>query len=157
MATFLRKCEQCGVMIARGHACPECHWCEQPEGEAETARPPMAETLHEFARRERAHMRNYAIFMMLMIGTGLIGLLTGWMWIRFIFFGSIRAFFLIGFFTLVTGGLAVMLKLSKKMFPTELLCPGCDVRLDQMGTIGDNCPSCSAVLKPGPQHAAVPQ
>lgn len=144
--SMLRKCEQCHAMIAKGQPCPECHWHDAEEQE-EGAPPPPVETLHEFARREATHMRNYMFYMVTMIGTGLVGLLTAIMWFRFIFFGDIRAFLLIVVLSVVTGGLGLLVKFFNYVCPTALHCPACELRLDQLGTIAPHCPNCSAQLK----------
>jgi len=142
MSSFLMKCPQCSTMIAKGNPCPDCNWSDKGEEERQ-ADLHLAE---EFARRQKTHTRNYAVYMVLMIGTGLIGLLTAYMWFRFIYFGDVVAFVRIGLLTVLTAGLGVVLKFSKKICPIDLNCPACNVRLDQLGVPTDQCPSCSAQL-----------
>ena len=145
MASFLMNCPQCNVMIAPNHPCPDCRWTEQKE--QEDGAPPGQGLVREFAVRESAHKRNYFIFMGLILTTGLIGLLTSILWIRFIYLGSVNAFFLILLLTIVTAGLGVALKFSKRFFPVDLNCPACDIRLDQLELSGNGCPACSVQLK----------
>lgn len=157
MSSFLQKCPQCSAMIAKGHPCPECHWSEQSEPAPATAAAGgggggeavalSVDAIHEYSQREKTHIRNYAIFMVLMLGTGLIGLLTAYMWFRFLYLGDIGALLRVGLLTLITGGLGVLLKFSKKLCPIDLNCPSCGVQLDQVGLNGNHCPGCSAQLK----------
>lgn len=157
MASMLRNCPGCGVMIAKGHPCPECYWSEAPpEAEPDENADPNAprqqaptivDLFEEYSFREKQHVRNYAVFMALMLGTGLIGLFTAIMWVRVIYLGDVGAFLRIGLLTLVSAGLGVLLKFSKTLFPTDLLCPDCDVRVDQLGLIKGHCSGCNAYLK----------
>jgi len=146
MASFLVTCPQCRSLIAKHTSCPDCSWSEARDG-ADADAAPVADLPREFARREARHKRNYFLFMALMLATGFVGLLTGFMWWRFIFLGDVLAFALIILLSITTGVLGVSLKFSKKLFPVALHCPSCDVRLDQLGTYGHNCPGCSARLK----------
>ena len=144
MVSFLMKCPQCVAMIPKGGPCPDCHWSEKHEGDVPTDQG----TMLEFARRQKIHTRNYGVFMMLTLGTGLIGLLTAIMWIFVIYNGSLIAFFLVALFTVLTGVLSVVLAMSRKLFPVNLNCPSCDIGLEELMMSGDHCPSCDVQLKP---------
>jgi hypothetical protein len=130
-------------MIPTGGPCPDCHWSDQGEAGAELHH----HTVVAFALRRKTHTRNYAIFMVLMFATGFIGLLTAYMWCRVIYSGCLLSFVAIGLLTVVTGVLSVMLTWAKKWFPVDLNCPACNIRLDELGTLGNHCPSCSALLQ----------
>lgn len=169
MSSFLMNCPQCNAMIAKGYPCPECHWSEQAAtaaavnssavddsgGGVAVATAPSAGTavalnldaLQEFGNREKAHIRNFAIHMALMLGTGLIGLLTAYMWFRFLYLGDVMAIIRVGVLTFITAGLGLLLTYSKKLFPVDLNCPSCGVRIDQVGLNRGHCPGCSAHLK----------
>ena len=152
MKSFLIDCPQCGVMIAKDMPCPECQWVDQGDDSAEKDRL----TMQLFSRRMRIHKRNYAVFMILTLATGLIGMLTAVMWALVIYRGSLIALVGVGLMTVLSGVLAVLLFCSKKLFPTELYCPACDIQLDQLGTIGAKCPSCYAQLKNESAYATEP-
>ena len=143
MVSFLRNCPQCGSMIAKDGPCPDCHWTDKVQ-EDETLDYEIA---LEFSRREKIATRNYAIFMVLMLGTGLIGLLTAAAWLKLIFTGDIFALIWIVLFTILTGGLSVMLALSKKLFPTHLNCPTCGIPLEELPADASHCPSCNIQLR----------
>jgi hypothetical protein len=130
-------------MIAKDMPCPDCHWSEAAEGDEQ----PTGDLPQEYARRESLHKRNYMAFMVIMLATGFVSLLTAVMWVRFIYRGSIAAFFWIILLTMAAAALGVALKFSKKWFPVDLNCPACNVRLDQLGLSGSDCPACSARLK----------
>jgi hypothetical protein len=85
--------------------------------------------------------------MVLMLGTGFIGLLTAVMWCRVIYAGSLIAFVAIGLLTVATGVFSGLLAWAKKVFPVDLNCPSCEIRLDELGVLGSHCPNCSALLK----------
>lgn len=143
MASFLVTCPQCHAMVAKDMPCPDCGQSEAnaTDGFEDTG------MLQEFARREGVHKRNYAIFMGLMLATGLVGVVTAFMWWRFIYHGSILAFFAIVLLTVFTAALGVALRYCRKWFPVELHCPSCNVRLDQLGLSGKICPGCQTRLK----------
>jgi hypothetical protein len=143
MASLLMPCPQCRSMIAKGYPCPDCNWSEQVESDG----TPDADFVAEYAHREKMHLRNYTLYMILMLGTGLVGALTAYMWFRFMYMGSIRAFIMVGFLTILTAGLGVAVKFSGNFWPTRFNCPACDVRLDQIGLSGESCPGCSIRLK----------
>jgi ssDNA-binding Zn-finger/Zn-ribbon topoisomerase 1 len=145
VATFLVTCPKCRAMIAKDMPCPDCHWSEAAECEGDEQ--PVGDVQREFARRESIHKRNYLTFMVIMLATGFVSLLTAVMWFRFIYRGSILAFFLIILLTVATAALGVTLKFAKKWFPVDLNCPACNVRLDQLGVSGTDCPACSTRLK----------
>lgn len=139
---FLENCPGCGTMIAKGTACPQCRQSDKT--------PPAAEELEAFAeyqRRQDRHTRNYTIFMVLMFGTGLMGLYTAWLWIRIIYRGDVLAFVFLALANIVLFVLGFSLKMAGKWFPTALLCPKCDVRIDELGLENDCCPSCHARLR----------
>ena len=142
MTSFLMSCPQCGLTIAKGSPCVDCHWSDKPE-----AAMLDQETTRAFARRQTVHVRNYAVFMVLMFGTGLVALLTSFMWIRIIYLGSVVAFFWLTCLSLATGVLSVLLVCAKKLFPVDLNCPCCNLRLDELGTEDNHCPGCDARLK----------
>jgi len=142
MISMLMNCPDCGLMIPKDGPCAECHWSEKGEEGAMLDQ----QTVLVFAQRRRAHQRNYAVFMILMFATGLIGLLTSFMWIRIIYLGHVVAFVWLVILTALTGVMTVVLGFSKKLFPVELHCPCCNIRLDELGTDGNHCPNCSALL-----------
>jgi hypothetical protein len=141
--SFLMNCPQCGLMIPKGGPCAECHWSEN----AGTAKDSDQDMVRAFAARRQVHLRNYAIFMVLTFATGLVSLITAFMWFKVIYFGDLVAFVLIGLLTAATGILGVTTACAKKLLPVDLNCPSCDIRLDELGTDGDHCPNCSARLK----------
>lgn len=143
MTSFFMNCPQCGVMIPKGSPCSDCRWSEG----GEVAAVPSQDLIQAFSFRQKIHAFNFAVSMILMFATGLIGLLTAYMWFRVIYFGNVSAFMLIGFLTVLTGVLSVVTACSKKLFPVDLNCPACDIRLDEVGLEGDHCPSCPAQLK----------
>ena len=85
--------------------------------------------------------------MVLAFATALVAMLTACMWFRFMYFGSVGAFLMIGVLTLFAGGLSVVTAFSKKLFPTALNCPACEIRVDELGLDGNHCPNCSVQLK----------
>jgi hypothetical protein len=143
MTSFFDKCPQCGAMIAKGSPCPACRSgsAAAPPSEAEIG------SIAEYARRREMHTRNYSMFMGLMMLTGVVGLVTAWMWIRTIYRGDVGAFVWVILLTIVSAGLGVVLSMSKKLFPTEVLCPACNMRIDELGLTGDHCPGCMARLR----------
>lgn len=141
--SFLMQCPQCGLTIPKGGPCAGCHWSENAEATGVSDQ----ETVRAFAAGRQVHVRNYAIFMILTFATGLVGLLTAFMWFKAIYLGDVVAFVWIALFTGATGILGAMLAWTKKWFPIELNCPSCGIRLDELGTDGDHCPNCSARLK----------
>lgn len=141
--SFLMDCPQCGLMIPKGGPCTECHWSEN----AGAAEDSDLGVVRAFAERRRVHRRNYAIFMLLMLTAGLVSLITAFMWIKVIYLGDVVAFLLIGLLTVASGILGVTTACAKKLFPVDLNCPSCDIRLDELGTDYDHCPNCSARLK----------
>jgi hypothetical protein len=130
-------------MIPKDGPCPDCHWSDKGEAGAELDR----DTVLAFALGRKKHTRNYAIFMVLIFATGFVGLVTAVMWFRVIYSGSLIAFVAIGLLTVATGILSVVLAWAKKVFPVDLNCPSCDIRLDELGALGSHCPSCSALLQ----------
>jgi hypothetical protein len=134
-------------MYATGAICPNCRHSDNPEAAAgQTQR--QEEILTEYQRRHSAHMRNYTAFMILMFGTGILGIISAVLWFRFIFRGDVLAAILLiptNIFLLILG---YMLKISKRLLPVELNCPGCDVRIDELGLNSGHCPSCHVRLRP---------
>ncbi len=141
--SFLMSCPQCGVMIPKGGPCADCHWSEN----AETARDSDQDMVRAYAARRRVHLINYVIFMVLAFAAGFVSLITAIMWFLVIYLGDIIAFVLIGFLTVASGILGVMAACARKLFPVDLNCPSCDIRLDEFGTDGGHCPNCSVQLK----------
>jgi len=141
--SFLMDCPQCGLTIPKGGPCPDCHWSENAEEAGDSGQ----DMVRAFAARRQVHVTHYAIFMVLTFATGLVGLITAFMWVKVIYFGDLVAFFLIGFLTAATAILAVMAACARKFFPIELNCPSCEIRLDELGTDGDHCPNCGVRLK----------
>jgi hypothetical protein len=131
-------------MIAKGGTCPECRWSEKGEaggnGEATEA------FIEEYERRKAEHTKNYTIFMTLMFGFGLIGLLIAWMWIMAIYRGNVLAMIMLIPLHIILGVLGFMIKMSKRMFPTDINCPNCDLRVDELGLDAGCCPGCKAQL-----------
>jgi len=74
-------------------------------------------------------------------------MITAVMWFLVIYFGDIQAFLLIGFLTVVSAILGAVAACARKLFPVDLNCPSCNIRLDELGTDGDHCPNCRARLK----------
>jgi predicted amidophosphoribosyltransferase len=144
MVSFLTSCPECGSSIAKDSPCPNCHWTSGNSNQSSV----NGDTIAQFAEREAMHRRNYGIFMLLSFATGFVGLLTALMWVLVIFRGSLLAFVGIGVFTVLTGILSCVLYAAKRMFPTELNCPGCEIRLDELGPVQPQCPNCGAQLKP---------
>ncbi len=141
--SFFMNCPQCGLMIPKGGPCAECHWSENAAATIDSD----PDTVRSFAARRRVHLRNYAIFMVLSLTTGLVSLVAAFMWIKVIYFGDVVAFLLIGLLTVASAILGVTTACAKKLFPFDLNCPSCGIRLDELGTIGEHCPNCSARLK----------
>jgi hypothetical protein len=151
---FLVNCPRCGNWIARGSVCPNCHYeGDPPKDESnpdDPEAPPKPNYAVEYWRRHRRHMRNYVIFMGLILATGVVGLYTAYLWWRVIFTGSIGAFVLIGVATVLTFILGGLITTSKQLFPREMYCPACNVRLDELGLNRGRCPSCNVLLRPLP-------
>lgn len=142
MTSFLTKCPRCGAMIPRQSPCPSCHYSEQTEADAESAR----DLVHEYRRRRGRHVRNYTLYMILMLATGLVGLLTAYLWVRVIYLGDVGAFILVGVMTVFSAILGGLLAVARRLFPTDLACPACGVRLDEVGVNNGHCPGCHARL-----------
>ena len=144
MSSFLSKCQKCGAMIAKGGTCPECRWSEK--GEAEGGGAASEEMIEEYQRRKGTHTKNYTIFMVLMFGAGLAGVLIASCWTLAIFRGSILAMIMLIPLHIILAVLGFMLKMSKRMFPTDINCPNCDLRVDELGLDAGCCPGCKAQL-----------
>ena len=142
MTSFLTQCKQCGVSIAKGSPCPDCGWSENA-----IAPEVISHTLEDFAARQRVHNRNASMNMILMLMLGLTGLLTAGMWCLVIYRGSLTAFVWVGILTVLTGVLGYLLSISKRLWPINLNCPSCDIRLDELGAFGPRCPGCSVQLR----------
>jgi len=141
--SFLMDCPECGLTIPKGGPCEECHWSEN----AEAARDSDQDLVRAYAARRRVHVRNFAIFMVLVLAAGFVALITALMWFLVIYFGDLQAFLLIGFLTVASAILGAGAACAKKLFPVDLNCPSCNIRLDELGTDGDHCPNCRARLK----------
>jgi len=139
--SLFSQCPNCGATIAKNTPCPSCH-------HAENAPPPEEQQslVEEYARRRQLHTQNYTIFMLLMFGLGLVGLLSAFCWWRTIFYGDVLCFFLALLLGAIAFGIGYVLKMSKQFFPTEYHCPGCNVRLDEMPLNDGHCPGCSVRL-----------
>src|SRR5438105_14483361 len=98
MSMFFTKCSQCGSMIPKDSTCPNCRYTPPREDGSS----PAADFLDEFARRHGRHTMNYSIFMGLILATGVVGVITGILWVRVMYFGSVVAFVLIGVMTVLT-------------------------------------------------------
>lgn len=144
MVSFFTNCPECGAMIAKDSPCPACDWSEQSQQEGAVSDQAFVQ---EFAQRMKVHTRNYLIFMLLMFAAGFVSLLTAIMWFLVIYQGDIGAFLMIGVLTVCTGGLNLMLWFSKKVFPTDIFCPACNLHLVDMDMVDHSCPSCSAHLR----------
>src|SRR5262245_19668563 len=143
MSSFLSKCQRCGAMIAKGGTCPECRWSENAEtggGEATSA------SFEEYERRRAIHTKNYTIFMGLMFGAGLAGVMIAWCWLLAIYRGSVLAMIMLIPLHIALAAFGYMLKVSKRVFPVDINCPNCDVRLDEIGLDAGCCPGCKAQL-----------
>jgi len=123
--------------------CPQCRHSDAAIDDVGAS----THVAQEFAARYAIHARNKGIEVMLGFALGAIGLLTAMMWGLAIFMGSIGAIILVGVFTLVTAFLTGVRFFSERWFPTHLLCPSCDARLEALNDIGDDCPACNAVLR----------
>ncbi len=143
MVSFFMDCPQCGVMIPKGSPCGDCHWSENAE-----ANPALSQDLVlAYDARRKSSSFNFSLFMILAFATAMISMLTAAMWFRFMYFGSIGAFLMIGVLTVFAGVLSVITAFSKKLFPTALNCPACEFRVDELGLDGGHCPNCSTRLK----------
>lgn len=141
---FFAKCPQCGSMIPKD--APVCPNCRHSSQEPETQQQDRA-LLEEYGRRHSRHVRNYTIFMSLILATGVIGALTAFLWLRVIYRGHIGAFLLIGFMTICTAILGGLLAVSQTLFPHHLNCPSCNTRLDELGLTDGHCPNCNNRLR----------
>lgn len=140
--SMFNKCPNCGAMIVKDTTCPSCHHSENA--------PPVEDQIDvaaEYARRRQTHTTNYMIFMFMMFGLGLVGLILATCWFFTIFRGNLLAFVGVIFFSIVGAGLGYMLKISKTLFPTEFNCPACNIRLDEMPLNAGHCPGCGAKLR----------
>jgi hypothetical protein len=151
------KCPKCSNLIVKGQACPTCR--TDPDGSGST---PEGESFRaEYETRRRLHVRNYTIYMVLMMGLGLVSLSLGAlvytsMGGRFaaratahasgqsISLVMLLAYCGLGVLWVV---FSVLLYLRKLLFPIELNCPKCDIRLDEIGMTDDCCPGCRALLR----------
>lgn len=141
--SFLMDCPACGLTIPKGGPCEDCHWSENAEAAGDSGQ----DLVRVFASRRRVHVVNYAIFMVLALVAGFVAMITAVMWFLVIYFGDIQAFLLIGFLTGVSAILGVVAACAKKLFPVDLNCPSCSIRLDELGTDGGLCPNCRVRLK----------
>jgi hypothetical protein len=164
---FLVNCARCGNWIARGSVCPNCHYeGDQPKEESnpdDPEAPPKPNYAVEYWRRHRRHMRNYTIFMGLILLTALVAIYTAYLWYRVIYtphspFGpglwNIAAFILVGLANVVTLIMGGLIAASKRLFPREMYCPACNVRLDELGLTRGRCPGCNVLLRPPPGTGA---
>jgi hypothetical protein len=131
-------------MIAKASACPNCHFSGD---ESEAGKAQSCAHMEEYSRRYAQHTRNYAIYMIVMLGTGFIGLYTAYLWARVIYTGSIVAFLLIAVMTVLSLVGAGCLAFAKTLFPHSLHCPACDTRLDEIKLLDGACPGCHVRLE----------
>jgi hypothetical protein len=145
MTSFFSQCPKCSTMIVKGNPCPSCRYSESAE---DPEKQQQGQSLvAEYESRRALHTRNYTIFMVLMFATGILGMLTAWMWFEFIFLGSVAAAILLVPLNIGIAVLGYMLKGAKHFFPTEIFCPACNTRLDEIGLNGGCCPGCSVPLR----------
>lgn len=140
--SYLINCPQCGLMIPKDDSCANCHWSEN----AETARESKQKMVRSFAARRRIHVRNYAIFMALEFAAGLVGLITALLLVMVFYLRNI-GLVLVGCSLAATGILGAIAACARKLFPIDLNCPACEIRLDELGTGGNLCPNCDAQLE----------
>jgi hypothetical protein len=146
MSSFLDKCKKCGSMIAKGTPCPNCHYSEKDQGEGGGGGPAL---MGEYRRRHRIHIRNYAIFMGLILAAGLLGAGTGAIWWRRIGHGvpGGAGLILVVGLALLSLLAMVLVPVARIYLPHALHCPGCEVRLDEMKLNDGCCPGCHARLE----------
>jgi hypothetical protein len=154
VGSLLAKCSKCGNMIAKGTRCPECRYSENEEDQDEERQYELARQYQEDVHR---HKKNYTTFMILMLLTGFFGLVTAVMWVMLIFrgriigpgfvFGPVGSFICLGLANLIVVILGYLTNVSKKLFPIEINCPVCGIRLDEVGLEDDGCPGCKNRLR----------
>jgi hypothetical protein len=155
------KCLKCGTMIVKGQACPNCKTSAEGYGSVADVDSFKA----EYESRRQLHVRNYTIYMVLMMGLAMLSLLIG-----FLIYGEMGSryaqraqgamFMHTGLagdnltMLLILCGLgvlwvvmSVLLYLRKSLFPIALNCPKCDVRLDEIGLTDGYCPGCQTQLR----------
>jgi hypothetical protein len=142
--------------------------------------PPTSETSEvqdyfaDYEERRRTHVRNYAIYMGLIFGLGIVVLLLGVISVTESFMNGQRAGAAVrGFDDMMArgrrpvlppeppkwlrpaqaglGALALgmggFLLICKRVLPIPLRCPRCEVRVDEIGLIDGLCPKCQIRLK----------
>ncbi len=140
--SLLANCPQCGCTYAAGSPCPSCRWVD---GSLELD-VQDGDFCEEFAQRKEKQRRNTTIQMVLLASTGFIAFGTAGMWMLFIYRGSLLAFIMIGLLTITSAILGWCTYLSKSRYPSNLLCPGCDSDLADLGIDFMDCPACGANL-----------
>lgn len=140
MVSFLMKCPQCGVSMAKGSICSDCFWSEDGGGVSGD------ELMIEYRRRYSRTNRNYAIVMAFTFLLAFFSLAIAVLWYLAIYRGSAISVVLIGLLTVVSAVLGFMLTQIKKLLPTALHCPSCETRIDEVGA-GDHCPCCRIRLR----------
>lgn len=154
MTSFFSKCPKCGVMVVKGNPCPQCG-PERPASsdEARTDIPggpgpaPGATLAEEYQHRYDRHVRNYTIYMLLMAGTGVVGILTALCWFMFIFMGSVGAALSLIPLNIGLLVLGFIVKGGRSLFPVEIFCPSCNTRIDELGLNMGACPGCNVRLR----------
>jgi hypothetical protein len=151
-------------MTAKGSPCPECHYSPNAPKKAEGQEG--QDSVTEFARRRQVHTRNFAIFMGLAMGE--VAIVITLVVLAFIMRGTRRrvqwgmvdddqleiavsshqGFWWLAILLLVAlGVVSLLLWKCKTLWPVDLNCPSCEIRLDELGDIPNSCPSCQAQLR----------
>lgn len=187
MSSFMTNCEGCGYVIPKQTICPNCsHNPNRASVSGDAGNVPNA-TIEEFQRRRAIHTKNYGITMCLQMLVGLLGFLTSGGSIFLRMGGKAGRHAArhqrwvegtettgVNYEALLTLGIVVLVvvlfvsifiwltKNAGKFFPTELHCPECDERLDQLGSKFENCPACCVQLSyssgspsPSDRYAAI--
>lgn len=140
--TFLTKCANCGALIPPNAICPGCFHA------SEDCFPSNNVALRvDYAKSMSRHNRNYTIFVLLILSSAFIALLTAFMWKLFIYRGNVLALRYIAVFTILTAMLGFITTQSRKWFPIEVFCPSCKTRIDELGLKDGRCEGCNATLK----------
>ncbi len=148
--TFFDTCPECKNRIPKGQPCPTCAPVHEDQQEDSTAvaeglRPEMAK---EYARCKRLHIFRYTIYILLMAGTAVMGMLTFAVLVLIALIGDEEPGVLFWTIPPAIGLLVLILTIRgfEYLYPFDLLCPNCDVRLDEIGLNGRHCPQCDMRL-----------
>jgi len=147
---LLMKCPQCSNTIG-GLPCPNCHYSDKPADDAQDLA-----LREDYRRRKELHVRNYAIWMWLLfalVADSFFLMIVGWFFRRRRWgvqpagFGTSFELEIASLVLIVAWiGLAVAVTRCKRWFPTELNCPSCNVRLDELKLESEYCPGCNIKL-----------